>query len=239
MKHTLWLAFLLPITAFAHHPSHEDYTEAQCIADPTDPICVGFVIDRAEIDSNDNELADHEARITDLENVPEGPFVARLGAADSVGTLFNSFIVTSNGTGNIVSDFIVYLEQTDGTLAAVVISDSHGGHWSTGNIRYSGTGCTGTAYYIAAWTFSALSDDEGSIVINASVGFDGIPYTFSIGPLFSATVASNVVSGHPVSAPVCNNFSPFVQTGVRFAIPVQGLPAIVLPPSVATVQLSP
>lgn len=236
MKHTLWLAFLLPSIAF---PQGGPFTEEFCDANPADAICVGFNSDRDEIDANEAILADHEVRITDLESLHAGPFIAKLGAVDSVGTFFNSFIVASNGTGDILSGFTVYLDQPDGTIAAVGISSAYGGHWPTGNIRYSGTGCTGTAYYIAAWTLTAFGGDEGSIVISASVGFDGVPYTFTIGPLFSATVASNVVPGHPISAPVCNDFSPFVQTGLRFAIPVQGLPAVVIPPSVATIQLGP
>lgn len=236
MKHILWLALLLPSIAFSQGGP---FTEEFCNANPADAICVGFNIDRADVDANEAILADHETRITDLESLHAGPFVAKLGATDAVGTVFNSFIVANNGTGNILSNFTVFLSQPDGTLAAVGISNSNGGHWGTGNIRYSGTDCTGIAYFTAAWTFSELGGDEGSIVINASVGFDGVPYTFSIGPLFSALVASNAVPGHPTSAPVCNNFSPTMKTGLRLAIPVQGLPAVVVPPSVATIQLSP
>lgn len=235
MKPILWLALLLPSIAFSQAGP---FTEEFCNTNPNDGICVGFNADREDIDANEAILADHEARITDLENVPDGPFVAKLSAVDSVGTLFNSFVV-ANGTGNIVSDFIVRLEQPDGTFAAVGIESSKGGHWGTGSIRYSGSGCTGTAYYIAAWSFNVSGGDEGSILITAQAGFDGILYTFAIGPLFSATIASRSISGHPITAPVCDDFSPFVQTGLRLAIPVQGLPAVVVPPSVATIQLGP
>lgn len=236
MKHTLWLALLLPITAFS-----APFTEEFCDANPSNEICVGFNADRADIDAIEVAIADHEVRITDLEaSHPIEPFVARLTALDSVGTVFNSFIVASNGTGDTLLGFAIHLEQPDGTVVAVGFSSAYdGGHWPTGNINYSGTGCTGTAYYIAAWTFSAFGGDEGSILISAQAGFDGIPYTFAIGPLFSATVASRAVSGHPISAPVCDDFSPFVQTGLRLAIPVQGLPAVVVPPSTVTVQLGP
>ncbi len=235
MKHILWLALLLPSIAFPG-----PFTKAFCDANPSDGICVGFNLDRAEVDANEAAIADHEVRIVTLEDAPEPPvepFVARLGAADSVGTVFNSFIQAS-GPEDVKTDFTIFVRQPDGTFATVGIEASKGGHWGTGNLRYSGSGCTGTAYYIAAWSFSSLGGDEGSIVISAQVGFDGIPYAFSIGPLFSATVASKSVPGHPITAPVCSDFSPFVQTGLRFAIPVQGLPAVVMPPSVAAIQLS-
>lgn len=54
MKHLIWLAILLPLFAQAN-----PYTEAYCVANPADDICIGFNLDRDRLD----ELEDQDEAV--------------------------------------------------------------------------------------------------------------------------------------------------------------------------------
>lgn len=222
MKNLLWLVCLLPMAAHS-----QVFTVEFCDANPTNGICVGFNLDRARLDANEAQLADHEARIIVLEAKVPVP-AAKLIASDFLGAEFSLF-AEANGTGDTVESFTGYILQSDGIYAGVGINENYGGLWSTGNIQYSGTNCTGTKYYIAAWTWREVGNHEGAIVINSQAGFDGVPYTFEPGPLLTATVASKSVPGHPISSPVCSNFTAFSRSDLRLAVAVEGLPDITGP----------
>ncbi len=231
MKHLLWLACLLPVSAYS-----QVFTEEFCEANPTNGICFGFNLDRARLDANEAMLADHEARIIELEAKVPLP-AAKLIASDILGAEFAVF-AEANGTDDTLGSFTGYIHQSDGTFAAVSINENYGGLWPTGNIVYSGANCTGTAYYVAAWTWREVGNHEGAIVINSQAGFDGVPYTFTPGPLITTTVASKVLPGHPISAPVCSNYTAVSRADLRLAIAVEGLPDI-SGPSAAALELLP
>ena len=71
MKKLIWLAFLLPLNAFAN-----PFTVNFCLANPNDDTCIGFNLDRDRLDALqqqiDQEAQDRIAADDDLQQQIDG-----------------------------------------------------------------------------------------------------------------------------------------------------------------------